>query len=257
MRQFDPPDNAWQDAWCWHKVLPLLKHAGHTALAPDLPGHGLDHTPLAEITFRAAVHCVRQLVEAVPEPIILVGHGFAGMIISRVAECCPEKIAHLIYLAALLPSDGETATNLVRGDPLSELKTFLEVHEQKEVVRVQMHAAPSLFYHDCPVLDVGTALLHLSAQPMEPLELLKTPVTLSHRFASVPRCAIICLQDHVLSPAMQVAMAVMAPCEKVGFLLSGHSPFFSVADKLGNLLLRINDPDPWCSSAALFNLAKP
>ena len=27
--------------WCWEKVVPLLKQAGHTVEAPDLPGHGL------------------------------------------------------------------------------------------------------------------------------------------------------------------------------------------------------------------------
>jgi pimeloyl-ACP methyl ester carboxylesterase len=36
---------AWQGAWCWRKVIPLLEANGHTVLAPDLPGHGDDTTP--------------------------------------------------------------------------------------------------------------------------------------------------------------------------------------------------------------------
>ena len=30
--------------WCWDKVAPLLKQAGHEVIAPDLPGHGDDKT---------------------------------------------------------------------------------------------------------------------------------------------------------------------------------------------------------------------
>jgi pimeloyl-ACP methyl ester carboxylesterase len=37
----------WHGAWCWNKVLPLLKEKGVNAIAIDLPGHGEDKTPVA------------------------------------------------------------------------------------------------------------------------------------------------------------------------------------------------------------------
>ena len=36
--------------WCWYKVVAALEKHGHTALAPDLPGHGKDKTPVAAVT---------------------------------------------------------------------------------------------------------------------------------------------------------------------------------------------------------------
>jgi pimeloyl-ACP methyl ester carboxylesterase len=41
---------AFLGAWCWDEVIPRLAAAGHEVAAPDLPGHGADDTPLAEIT---------------------------------------------------------------------------------------------------------------------------------------------------------------------------------------------------------------
>jgi alpha-beta hydrolase superfamily lysophospholipase len=33
---------AWAGGWCWDKVVPLLKQAGHKVETLDLPGHGCE-----------------------------------------------------------------------------------------------------------------------------------------------------------------------------------------------------------------------
>jgi pimeloyl-ACP methyl ester carboxylesterase len=43
---------AWHGAWCWYKVVPRLRQAGHEVIAPDLPSLGRDRTPVAEILAR-------------------------------------------------------------------------------------------------------------------------------------------------------------------------------------------------------------
>src|SRR5579883_1101304 len=97
--------DAWQSAWCWRRVAPLLTLAGHTVLAPDLPSHGDDLTPLACVTLEAYVRCITDLLDTRPaeEQVILVGHGFAGMVISQVAEQRSARVQGLVYLNALLP----------------------------------------------------------------------------------------------------------------------------------------------------------
>lgn len=37
-------------AWCWRDVIPELEALGHTARAIDLPSHGDDRTPIADVT---------------------------------------------------------------------------------------------------------------------------------------------------------------------------------------------------------------
>ncbi|MGR3365166.1 MAG: alpha/beta fold hydrolase, partial [Maritimibacter harenae] len=37
-------------AWCWRDTIPALEALGHEARAIDLPSHGDDPTPIAEVT---------------------------------------------------------------------------------------------------------------------------------------------------------------------------------------------------------------
>jgi len=53
---------AWHGAWCWNKVVSLLEKEGHAVVAPDLPGHGDDKTPIAKVTLRAYADCVCEVI---------------------------------------------------------------------------------------------------------------------------------------------------------------------------------------------------
>ena len=58
---------AWQGEWCWDKTVPLLEKRGHTVLAPDLPGHGRDRTPLSMVSLSSYVDSVCRMVDALQE----------------------------------------------------------------------------------------------------------------------------------------------------------------------------------------------
>ena len=54
--------------------------------------------------------------------VILVGHAYAGMVISGVAEVCPERLKHLVYVNGVVPADGESMADqlaAVRGPQFS------------------------------------------------------------------------------------------------------------------------------------------
>jgi pimeloyl-ACP methyl ester carboxylesterase len=53
------------------------------------------------------------------EDVVLVGHAYAGMVITGVAEVCPERIAHMVYVNGVIPADGESMADqliAVRGE---------------------------------------------------------------------------------------------------------------------------------------------
>ena len=77
---------AWLDRRCWDLVTTALRAAGHTVVAPDLPGHGDDVTPLAGQTLDAYATRITAEVDAATQPVILVGHSMGGIVISTVAE---------------------------------------------------------------------------------------------------------------------------------------------------------------------------
>jgi len=65
-------------AWCWYKVVPALEKQGHTVIAPDLPSHGRDKTPVSAVTLQAYVDAVCSLIDVRREPVVLVGHSMGG-----------------------------------------------------------------------------------------------------------------------------------------------------------------------------------
>src|SRR5664279_2862075 len=91
---------AWHGGWCWDKVVARLEAMGHTAAAPDMPGHGDDKTPIAGVTLEHLVQRVCETIDAQSEPVVLVGHSYGGAMITQAAERRADKIKSLAYVTA-------------------------------------------------------------------------------------------------------------------------------------------------------------
>jgi pimeloyl-ACP methyl ester carboxylesterase len=105
---------AWHNNQCWERVVPLLAAAGHRVLAPSLTGHGCTaHLLSPEVGLDThADDIVGLIVEQGLTEVILVGHSYAGLVISAAANQVPDRIAHLVYLDAMVPGDGDSAADL-------------------------------------------------------------------------------------------------------------------------------------------------
>ena len=117
MSRFVLVHGAWHGAWCWYKLLPRLERAGHRVTALDLPAHGKDRTPIAEVTLERYADAVCNALGLDAEPAILVGHSMGGIAITQAAERHPERIKSLVYLTAFLLRDGDTLTDAVFRSP--------------------------------------------------------------------------------------------------------------------------------------------
>ncbi len=228
---------AWHGAWAWDKVAPLLEAAGHTVIALDLPGHGADPTPIEQVTLQAYADRICEVLDAQPDPVILVGHSMGGVAVTQAAEMRPEKIAKLVYLSAFLLRDGEFLLQIAGADEESIVLRNLEFAPDQSYATVPPDAAKDMFYADCSDEDVERAVAGLCRQAAAPLA---TPVSTSAaRFGSIPRVYISCLQDRAITPACQQQMYEASPCVQVLTLDTSHSPFFSEPEKLAQLLLSV------------------
>jgi len=110
MADFVLVHGAWHGAWCWKKILPGLWAAGHRAFPVTLTGTGeRAHQLSPDITLRMHVDDVAAIVESEElQRAILVGHSYAGMLITAVADRMPDRIARLVYLDAVVPHPGES-----------------------------------------------------------------------------------------------------------------------------------------------------
>jgi pimeloyl-ACP methyl ester carboxylesterase len=102
---------AWQGAWCWQRVVPLLEGAGRVVLTPNLTGSGERAAELSP-TVTLARHVddvVAELVDGDRRDVVLVGHSYSGMVITGVAERVPDRLAGLVFVDAFYPSHAESA----------------------------------------------------------------------------------------------------------------------------------------------------
>ena len=103
---------AFVGGWIWGPLAERLEELGHTAEAPDLPGAGDDRTPVEEVTLGAYAERICELLDAGPEPSILVANSMGGMVISEAAARRPDRVKRLVYVAAFLPGDGQSLVDL-------------------------------------------------------------------------------------------------------------------------------------------------
>jgi pimeloyl-ACP methyl ester carboxylesterase len=115
--------------WCWARLAPLLRAAGHDVYTPTMtglgervhllnPDIGLD-THIADIVNVLRYEDLRN--------IILVGHSYGGVIITGVADKALDRVGHLVYLDAAIPVSGESVADVspaVRNIALDTMRTI-------------------------------------------------------------------------------------------------------------------------------------
>ena len=69
-----------------------LEPAGHRVITPDIAGHGSDKTLASDITMETYVNQLVAIPDSQQEKVVLVGHSFNGITVSRVAKLRPKKI---------------------------------------------------------------------------------------------------------------------------------------------------------------------
>ncbi|MFF7985641.1 alpha/beta fold hydrolase [Streptomyces sp. NPDC007901] len=105
---------AWHSGECWERVVPLLTAAGHRVYAPSLTGHG-DKAGLLGPDVGLDTHVddiVGLITDEDLDDVVLVGHSYAGLVVSAAANRVPGRIGHLVHLDAMVPEHGETAADI-------------------------------------------------------------------------------------------------------------------------------------------------
>ena len=109
-------------AFCWEEVIAHLEKRGKKAYALDLPGHGARIPERPNVRYDDYPNAVVELIEGNDlSNVVLVGHSMAGIVISKAAERIPERLAHLVFLSAFIPQDGES---LVDNCPEEQRQAF-------------------------------------------------------------------------------------------------------------------------------------
>ena len=105
----------WADGSCYRKVIPALQADGHQVVSAQ---NSLD-------TLEGDVAAVTRALGRVSSPAILVGHSYGGTVIT--AAGTDDRVAGLVYIAALAPDEGETSQSLQEPFPVTDIFAHIEV----------------------------------------------------------------------------------------------------------------------------------
>lgn len=227
-------------AWCWEHVVPAVREAGHNVEAIDLPGHGSDATPVSEISMRSYVERIRQALRNSRSRVTLVSHSASGIWASQAAELSPEAVERLVYVAAVIPQDGESLMDWVPRAQSSLTVQHMVVDATTGLASLDPAVTLEAFFADCSSDDARTAQARMRPSPVAPLS---APVKLTpDRFGRIPRSYIRCERDRAVPPETQTEICRLSPCDSVRSLDTGHAPFYARPAMLAKVLAEIVTP---------------
>ncbi len=105
----------WADGSCFSKVIPPLQTDGYQVLASQ---HSLDSA-------EGDVATVLRTIGRVSDPVLLVGHSYGGTLIT--AAGTDDRVAGLVYIAALAPDETETSQSQQDQFPVTDVFNYIEV----------------------------------------------------------------------------------------------------------------------------------
>lgn len=224
---------AWHAAWCWHRVAAHLSEIGHKTLTPDLPGHGATATWEKTIFFNDYVSSITQLIKQQPEPVTLIGHSMAGLIISQVAENIPQHIQELIYLSAYIPQNNQSLISIAEQGESKGVAPFLDIDKKRQQIRLKFTAGLSDIFFNCTSAeDKHYALSRLQPQPLQPFF---EKVRLGAHFHQVPKRSWVCRHDKAIAFNDQMHMSQYVT-DNISILETDHAAYFSATDEIIRLI---------------------
>lgn len=231
---------AWQGSWVWRDFAPLLKKAGFTPHAIDLPGNGADDTPLADVSLDLYLAHIGALIERLAGDILIIAHSGGGVVGTALGERYPQRIKAITYIAGMMMPSGWHFGDVLREEKAEErgllgIGPYLEWNEERTVSSVPADAGAKIFLNDMPFDVALKGATNLTSQA-EPGRALKTDWT-EVGFGTIPRIYVECARDLSVLLPIQQAMQKLVPGARRIALDAGHAPHVSQPQVLADALL--------------------
>jgi pimeloyl-ACP methyl ester carboxylesterase len=222
--------------WCWQRLAPLLRAAGHDVYTPTLTGLGeRSHLLSPDIDLDTHINDVVGVLKYEDlSDVILVGHSYGGMVITGAADRALSRVGHLVYLDAAIPRDGESL--YIVAQPMMEMAR----REARLVNGVELVLWPDSeavkYYGVTDEQDLKWMLPKLTPHPWkcfeQPLNLANEPAVLS-----LPRTNINCTATLQARRSEWRERALQA--DRVWEIETGHDLMITEPRKVADMLLRL------------------
>jgi pimeloyl-ACP methyl ester carboxylesterase len=216
---------AFADSTSWTSEIQFLQKKGYpvVAVANPLRGAASDSAYLLSV------------LKTIPGPIVLVGHSYAGFLVSA-AAAADSQVKALVYVAAYIPDQGESPADLTYKFPGSELQgSNLVTREEPGGTDIYINPADfgDVYAGGLPKGDIAVA--SVVQRPITAAALAE-PATVNPP-ASTPKWEIVALDDHAIPTQAELFMANRAHAHIVT-THSGHDVPAARPDVVDGVILQ-------------------
>lgn len=201
---------AFADASSWSKVIPILEKDGYFVTAVQIP--------LTSLPDDVAV--AKRVIDAQKGPVVVVGHSYAGAVITD-AAAGNSNVKSLVYVNAFAPDAGEALAEAGNKFPPPPLNAAL-APDAAGFLYVQRDNVHDVFCKDLPESDA-----RIIAATQKPLhQSVFTAKVANVAWKTVPSWYIVGKDDRAINPDLERFYAKRMNA-KTTELKSSHVPFLS------------------------------
>jgi pimeloyl-ACP methyl ester carboxylesterase len=217
---------AFADSTSWSSEIAFLQAQGYPVIAVANPLRGV----ASDSAYLLSV------LQTISGPIVLVGHSYAGFLISDAAAADPAVKA-LVYVAAYIPDKGETPADLTYMYPGSELQGSNLITRPIPGGGTDIYINPADFasVYAGGLSPAQVAIASVVQRPITAAAL-ADPATVDPP-AATPKWEIVALQDHAIPTKAEYFMAARAHAHVVA-VNSGHDVPAAAPRVVDNVILQ-------------------
>ena len=197
----------WADGSCFRKLIPALQADGHEVICSQ---HSLD-------SLKSDVDCVTRCFGRVSGPVVLVGHSYGGTLITYAGT--DDRVAALVYIAALAPDETETSQSQQQKFPVTDVFSHIEIADGRIWLRAD---GVSAFAGDLPEPEQKVVW----ATQAVPVPDLFTQKLDGVAWRSKPSWYVVAAQDRTVHPDLERFVAKRMGARTVE-VASSHVPMLS------------------------------
>ena len=225
---------AWHGGWVWNEISEILNYQGYSVSTPTLTGLGeKKHLLSSKITIDTFIEdVVNHIIFENLNNIILVGHSFAGSVISGVADKLKDRIQKLIYFDAVILKDGQKPFDIA---PKELVKQRIELAKRfGNGISIPAPSADAF-----GVFDVKKSLLLEEKLTPHPLSTYQSKLTIKNEIGNgIPLFYIFC--NNPVYKSLESSREVVRKLKWPIFELNaGHDAMLTHPKETLNLLMKI------------------
>ncbi|WMV18399.1 hypothetical protein MTR67_011784 [Solanum verrucosum] len=240
-------------AWCWYKVVTILRSEGHKVSVLDMAASGINPKHVEDLNSMADYNePLMEFMNSLPqqERVVLVGHSMGGINISLAMEKFPHKIAVAVFVSASMPGPDlnlVAVTQQYSQQVETPMDTEFVYNNGLDKGPTSVVLGPkvlaTIYYQFSPPEDLTLATYLVRPVPLFDESVLLTNTTLSkEKYGSVHRVYVVCDKDKVLKEEQfQRWLIKNNPPDEVQMIHdAGHMVMFSKPRELCSCLVMIS-----------------